>query len=162
MRSSEADARLTLSLGEASRPCGEAQHRHLNSLMSAQEVARRMPGALLVVLLGLVIAVIQYPSVLRTLRLGPSLPQIVWPTWDEWKKGTGRYRLTLWSASITLVPLCIVNVKNADHREQIYGMILLLCLAQQQVGSSISARAMRQSKANKASHSPVCMVQALS
>ncbi|CAK0785198.1 hypothetical protein CVIRNUC_008404 [Coccomyxa viridis] len=51
------------------------------------EVARRMPGALLVVLAGLIVAVIQYPSVLRTLRFGPSMPQIVWPTWEEWKKG---------------------------------------------------------------------------
>lgn len=46
-----------------------------------------MPGALLVVLLGLLIAVIQYPSVLRTLRFGPSMPHVVWPTWVEWKKG---------------------------------------------------------------------------
>lgn len=46
-----------------------------------------MPGALLVVLAGLIVAVIQYPSVLRTLRFGPSMPQIVWPTWEEWKKG---------------------------------------------------------------------------
>ena len=48
-----------------------------------QEVARRMPGALLVVLVGILIAVIQYPSVLRTLRFGPSMPQLVWPTWEE-------------------------------------------------------------------------------
>ena len=46
-----------------------------------------MPGALLVVLAGLIVAIIQYPSVLRTLRFGPSMPQIVWPTWEEWKKG---------------------------------------------------------------------------
>ena len=46
-----------------------------------------MPGALLVVLAGLMVAVIQYPSVLRTLRFGPSMPQILWPTWEEWKKG---------------------------------------------------------------------------
>ena len=57
------------------------------ALMPVQEVARRMPGALLVVLLGITIAIIQYPSVLRTLRFGPSMPQLVWPTWDEWKKG---------------------------------------------------------------------------
>ncbi len=55
--------------------------------MAVQEVARRMPGALLVVLLGITIAIIQYPSVLRTLRFGPSMPQLVWPTWEEWKKG---------------------------------------------------------------------------
>ena len=46
-----------------------------------------MPGALLVVLMGIIIAIIQYPSVLRTLRFGPSMPQVVWPTWKEWKKG---------------------------------------------------------------------------
>ena len=60
-----------------------------------QEVVRRMPGALLVVLAGLLIAVIQYPSVLRTLRFWPSVPQIVWPTWEEWKKGAAfqEYRI---------------------------------------------------------------------
>ena len=57
------------------------------SQTNVQEVARRMPGALLVVLAGLLVAVIQYPSVLRTLRFGPSMPQVVWPTWEEWKKG---------------------------------------------------------------------------
>ena len=46
-----------------------------------------MPGALLVVLLGMVVAVIQYPSVLRALRFGPSVPHVIWPSWDEWKKG---------------------------------------------------------------------------
>ena len=76
-----------------------------------------MPGALLVVLLGLVIAVIQYPSVLGTLRLGPSLPRVVWPTWDEWKKGTARIGSTLKSARTALVPLCTVNVKNVDHKQ---------------------------------------------
>lgn len=56
-------------------------------MVHVQEVARRMPGALLVVLLGIVVAVIQYPSVLRALRFGPSVPHVTWPSWDEWKKG---------------------------------------------------------------------------
>ena len=59
----------------------------LRSSITVQDVAKRMPGALLVVLVGIVIAIIQYPSVLRMLRLGPSMPQVVWPTWEEWKKG---------------------------------------------------------------------------
>ena len=59
----------------------------LRIFTAVQEVAKRMPGALLVVLMGIIIAIIQYPSVLRTLRFGPSMPQLVWPTWEEWKKG---------------------------------------------------------------------------
>lgn len=61
-----------------------------------------MPGALLVVLVGVTIAIIQYPSVLRTLRLGPSVPQLVWPSWEEWKKGAASFDLLCIMMSVLL------------------------------------------------------------
>ena len=38
-----------------------------------------MPGALLVVLVGIVVAIVQYPTVVRALRLGPSIHRIIVP-----------------------------------------------------------------------------------
>lgn len=52
-----------------------------------QDVARRLPAALLVVFVGIVAALVQYPMVLRALRLGPNIPRIILPTLDEWKHG---------------------------------------------------------------------------
>ena len=46
-----------------------------------------MPAALLVVFVGVVVAIVQYPMVVRALRLGPSAPHVVVPTLDEWKTG---------------------------------------------------------------------------
>ena len=74
----------------------------LRKLVALQEVAKRMPGALLVVLVGVIIAIIQYPSVLRTLRFGPSIPHLVWPSWEEWKKGAALSNLSCIVTSVLL------------------------------------------------------------
>ena len=49
-----------------------------------------MPGALLVVLVGIVVAIVQYPTVMHALRLGPSIPRIIVPTAAQWKTGATR------------------------------------------------------------------------
>ena len=49
-----------------------------------------MPAALLVVFVGIVVAIVQYPMVVRALRLGPSIPRIIVPTAGEWKTGGAR------------------------------------------------------------------------
>ena len=50
-------------------------------------ILRHVPAALLVVATGLVVTVAQYPAVLRSLRLGPSLPSLVLPTGRQWASG---------------------------------------------------------------------------
>ena len=47
----------------------------------------RVPAALLVVLVGVAVAAVRHPQVLRDLRLGPTVPSITLPTWQEWKTG---------------------------------------------------------------------------
>lgn len=46
-----------------------------------------MPAALLVVFVGMVVAIVQYPIVVRALRFGPSAPRIIVPSMDEWRTG---------------------------------------------------------------------------
>lgn len=48
---------------------------------------RHVPAALLVVVTGLIVTVAQYPTVLRSLRIGPSLPGLVIPTGRQWANG---------------------------------------------------------------------------
>ncbi|CAL8471686.1 g11228 [Coccomyxa elongata] len=69
---------------------------------SVQDVARRMPAALLVVFVGMVVAVVQYPTVVRALRLGPSAPRIIVPTLDEWRTG-------ILKAGLAQLPLTTLN-----------------------------------------------------
>ncbi len=56
-----------------------------------QDVAQRMPAALLVVFVGMVVAIVQYPTVVRALRLGPSAARIIVPTLDEWRTGVAHF-----------------------------------------------------------------------
>lgn len=56
-------------------------------LHMGQAVARRVPAALLVVLVGLVVAAVQNPHVFQDLHLGPTVPTLTLPTWQEWKTG---------------------------------------------------------------------------
>lgn len=46
-----------------------------------------IPAALIVVILGIVLAMIAYPSVLSALSLGPSRPQVVVPSSSDWRTG---------------------------------------------------------------------------
>lgn len=55
--------------------------------MQVGGILRHVPAALLVVGTGLVVTVAQYPAVLRSLRLGPSLPSLVFPTGRQWARG---------------------------------------------------------------------------
>lgn len=55
--------------------------------MQVGGILRHVPAALLMVCTGLVVTVAQYPAVLRSLRLGPSLPSLVFPTGRQWARG---------------------------------------------------------------------------
>jgi hypothetical protein len=70
-----------------------------------QDVVGKMPGALLVLAVGVVVAVVQYPVVVCALRLGPATPRIVIPTIEEWKTGGHRQ----------LQPSAVVNFLQTLH-----------------------------------------------
>jgi len=61
-----------------------------------------IPVALILVLLGLVLAVVQAPQALANLRLGPSIPQLVVPSLEDWKIGFLR-------GTIPQLPLTTLN-----------------------------------------------------
>ena len=52
-------------------------------------MARRVPVALLVVVVGIAVPLVAYPGVMHSLHLGPSRPSITLPSWAEWKTGAG-------------------------------------------------------------------------
>lgn len=62
----------------------------------------RIPVALLVFLLGLILCFVRDPSIIGNLRFGPSKLQIVKMTWDDWKVGFLR-------AAIPQIPLSVLN-----------------------------------------------------
>lgn len=62
----------------------------------------RIPAALLVFLLGLVLCFVRDPSIIGDLRFGPSKLQIVSMTWDDWKVGFLR-------AAVPQIPLSVLN-----------------------------------------------------
>lgn len=66
---------------------------------------RRMqaiPTAIIVFLVGVVLAFIRDPSIWSQLTLGPSVPQIVQISWDDWKTGFVR-------GAVPQIPLSILN-----------------------------------------------------
>ncbi|KAK9918174.1 hypothetical protein WJX75_001970 [Coccomyxa subellipsoidea] len=96
-RNRDSSASLNLWLGiEGSSDTAPVQKTRM------QDVARMMPGALLVVLVGIVVAIVQYPTVVRALRLGPSIPRIIVPTAAQWKTGIMR-------AGLAQLPLTTLN-----------------------------------------------------
>lgn len=46
-----------------------------------------MPVALALVVLGVVMTLVTNPDILAALRFGPSMPQVVVPTGDQWHTG---------------------------------------------------------------------------
>ena len=48
----------------------------------------RVPAALIIVLVGLVVTLWQNPSGIKDLRFGPTMPQLTVPTKKEWLRGT--------------------------------------------------------------------------
>ena len=63
---------------------------------------RRIPAALILVLLGIVLIFAYHPSIARSLRMGPSTPSFVRPTWEEFKTG-------FWRAGLPQLPLTTLN-----------------------------------------------------
>jgi hypothetical protein len=64
--------------------------------------ATGVPSALLVVLVGLVLTPIAHPSVLSRLSLGPSIPRLFIPTWQQFKSGVLK-------AGLAQLPLTSLN-----------------------------------------------------
>jgi len=57
---------------------------------------------LILVVLGIIIVFIRDPSIVKTLKLGPSKPETVVPTWHEFKRG-------FWKAGLPQLPLTTLN-----------------------------------------------------
>ncbi|KAJ6820449.1 sulfate transporter [Iris pallida] len=69
---------------------------------SRRSLPRRIPAALLVFLLGLVLCFVRDPSVVNHLKFGPSKISLVKITWEDWKTGFVR-------AAIPQIPLSVLN-----------------------------------------------------
>ncbi|KMZ65727.1 putative Sulfate transporter [Zostera marina] len=67
-----------------------------------RSVSKKIPGALIVFLLGTIFCFIQNPSIAKNLAFGPSKIEIVNITWEDWKIGFVR-------AAIPQIPLSILN-----------------------------------------------------
>jgi MFS superfamily sulfate permease-like transporter len=62
----------------------------------------KIPSALIIVALGIILTIASKPSVLSTLSLGPSTPSVIVPTSDEWRTGILR-------AGLPQLPLTTLN-----------------------------------------------------
>jgi hypothetical protein len=81
--------------GDSSSDCGGCSSSSSGSSGS-------VPSALIIVLLGLVLAVVASPGVLSQLRLGPSVPRLYLPTWGVFKDGVLK-------AGLAQLPLTSLN-----------------------------------------------------
>jgi len=61
-----------------------------------------VPPSLLLVLVGLVLGVWSAPGVLGDLRLGPSVPRLTRPSWED-------VRTAAWSLALPQLPLTVLN-----------------------------------------------------
>ncbi|KAK9840623.1 hypothetical protein WJX81_004876 [Elliptochloris bilobata] len=98
----DSSASLNTWLGrEGSRPASVQGEEALGA-EKVGGLLRHVPAALLVVITGLVVTAAQYPAVLRALRLGPSLPGLIFPTGRQWANGILR-------AGLPQLPLTTLN-----------------------------------------------------
>lgn len=72
------------------------------SLSLFTRIIEAIPTAIVVVLLGIILAFVREPSIWSELTLGPSVPQIVDISWDDWKTGFIK-------GAIPQIPLTILN-----------------------------------------------------
>lgn len=80
----------------------QKHHAKLGSGSSWESKLETIPTALIVFFLGVILAFIRKPSIWSSLTLGPSTPQIVDISWDDWKIGFVK-------GAIPQIPLSILN-----------------------------------------------------
>ena len=59
-----------------------------------QKTGWQIPAALIVVVVGVIWTMISHPHLLRTLRFGPTSPQLIIPSYSQWIRGDITCRLT--------------------------------------------------------------------
>ncbi|XP_068652360.1 molybdate transporter 2 [Aristolochia californica] len=82
-------------------PASTSSRPVINSSPSGRKLSK-IPSALLVFLLGLILCFVRDPSIVRDLSFGPSKFHVVKITWNDWKIGFLR-------AAIPQIPLSVLN-----------------------------------------------------
>ncbi|GLJ05301.1 hypothetical protein SUGI_0015620 [Cryptomeria japonica] len=87
---------------QVSIPMDESENAQVRKSVWNFKVLHAIPSALIVFVLGIVLAIARKPEVLRQLKLGPSKPHLIKISRHEWKTGFVR-------AAIPQIPLSVLN-----------------------------------------------------